>query len=480
MIQSLRVRFTLSHILPILLLIPLLSVLLLYLLQTRYFLDTLAEELVVQARILAEFAASAQDAGPEAGAARLIDTAANTMRARVMIFDEQGDILAATSHVGLPASEAVKLALIDEALAGRIAWRTRYSTNMHDDVVDVAVPIYSATGSVIGVVRLSQSLRDVQDRLRLLTFYIVFVFGFGILAALALALFLARALGIPIVRITDAVAGLTQDETAAPIPETGPAEMRALAATINRMASDLKDQRMLRRRMLASIVHELGRPLGGINAAAQYLMRNNAAPPVVVGELSTEIVERVQQMDRQIEDLILLSQTLNQRVALKLERFSPSDLCDEEIRHIHHAAEMKSLAVHMDVDPHTPAIKADRQRVGQIVANLLSNAVKFAPEGGNVDLAVYPVTPPGGAHAVEISVHDDGPGIDPADQEHIFQYFYRSPEQRPLQEGMGVGLAVARQLAEAHGGRIDISSTPGAGATFYLRLPVDPVIVAAN
>lgn len=479
MFHSLRVRFTLSHTLPILLLIPLLSVLLLYLLQTRYFLDTLAGELVVQAQILAEFAASDQDAGQEAGATQLIGTLADTMTARVMIFDEQGDILAATSHGGVRANTAVKLELIDEALAGRIAWRTRYSTDMHDDVVDVAVPIRSAAGRVIGVVRLSQSLRDVQDRLRLLTFYIVFVFGFGILAALALALFLARTLGIPIVRITDAVAGLTQDEAAAPIPETGPAEIRTLAATLNRMARDLKDQRILRRRMLASIVHEMGRPLGGINAAAQYLMRNNAAPPVVVGELSTEIVEQVHQMDRQIDDLILLSQTLNQRIALKFEQFAPSDLCDEEIRHIHHAAEVKSLTVHMDVDPRTPAVTADRQRVGQIIANLLSNAVKFAPEGGNVGLTVYPVTSPDGERTVEISVHDDGPGIDPADQEHIFQYFYRSPEQRPLQAGMGVGLAVARQLAEAHGGQIYVSSNPGAGATFYLRLPVDPAIAAA-
>lgn len=478
--QSLRVRFTLSHTLPILLLIPLLGILLLYLLQTRYFLDTLAEELVVQAQILADFAASDQNLEKRASAAaRLVDTIGNTVTARLMILNENGQVMAATSEVGEHTGERVNVELVDEALAGRTAWRTRYSTNMHDNVVDVAVPIRSADGRVIGVVRLSQSLQAVQDRLRLLTFYIVFVFGFGILAALALALFLARALGVPIVRITDAVARLTQDEVAAPVPVTGPTEMRALAATFNRMAEDLENQNTLRQRMLASIVHEMGRPLGGINAAAQYLMRNTSALPDVVGELSTEIVEQVQQMDRQIEDLALLSQALNQQIALHFERFSLSDLCAEELRHICHAAEEKSLALHVDTDPRTPAIVADRRRIGQIIANLLSNAVKFTPEGGTINLAIYPVTAPGSEEAVEVSIQDNGPGIDPASQEHIFQHFYRGPEQRPLQTGMGLGLAVARQLAEAHGGQLNVRSDSGAGATFYLRLRIYPITAGA-
>ncbi len=473
MFQSLRVRFALSHILPILLLVPLLSILLIYLLQTRYFLDTLAEELVVQARILASFAASEEGFAQDSSAAeQLVGSAGNTMTARVMILDANGAIIAATGDAAVAQREPVKLDLIDEALAGRTAWRTRYSANMHDDVVDVAVPMRAPSGRVVGVVRLSQSLQSVQDRLRLLTLYIVFVFAIGILAALALALFLARTLGVPIVKITDAVARLAQDEAAPPIPETGPAEMRALAVTFNKMAGDLEEQSLLRRRMLASIVHEMGRPLGGIHAAAQYLMRNRAAPPDLVEELSTEIVEQVQQMDRQLEDLTSLSQALNRQIALIPEEVALSDLCDEEMRYIAHAAEAKSLKLHMDVDPRTPALFADRQRIGQIVANLLSNAVKFTPDDGSISLAIYPLTTPDSQEMVVVSVKDTGPGIDPADQEHIFQHFYRSPEQRPLQKGMGLGLAVARQLAEAHGGQLDVRSEPGEGSTFYLRLPL--------
>lgn len=473
MFQSLRVRFALSHILPILLLVPLLSVLLIYLLQTRYFLDTLAEELVVQAQILADLATRQDGFGQDSSAVKqLVDAAGNTMTARVMVLDANGGIVAATGDAGTLPSEPVKLDLIDEALAGGTAWRTRYSTNMHDDVVDVAVPVHTASGRVVGVVRLSQSLQSVQDRLRLLTLYIVFVFAIGILAALALALFLARTLGVPIVRITDAVAGVAQVEAAPPIPETGPAEIRALAATFNRMARDLEEQSLLRRRMLASIVHEMGRPLGGIHAAAQYLMRNKAAPPGLVEELSTEITEQVQQMDRQLEDLTLLSQALNRQIALVPETVVLPELCDEELRHILHIAETKSLTLQMDVDPHTPALFADRQRIGQIIANLLSNAVKFTPDGGSISLAIYPMTTFDNQEMVVVSVKDTGPGIDPADQGHIFQYFYRSPEQRPLQKGMGLGLAVARQLAEAHGGQLDMRSELGAGSTFYLRLPV--------
>lgn len=473
MFRSLRVRFALSHTLPILLLIPLLSLILLYLLQTRYFLDTLAEELVVQARMLASFSQQEGIFDQDPAAAQdYLDTVSAEMTARVMLIDDDARIYAGAPDA-FPGS-IVDLDLVATALEGTIAWRTHYSANMHDDVVDVAVPITDARGTVVGVVRLSQSLAAVENRLRMLTWYIAVVFSFGILAALALALFLARTVGIHLLHLAQAVDGLAATPEPALVPERGPDELRHLAATYNRMAVQLTDQRQLRRRMLASVVHEMSRPLGGINAAAQYLMRNrDHVQPALIGELSGDIVEQVDQMTRQIDDLALLSQALNKTIELHPEAVSLAALSAEAVRHLRAAAQAKALTIDMDVAPATPLVFADPRRVTQIIGNLLSNAVKFSPHGGRIDLVIHPVTSPSQQPSVELCVHDTGPGIDPSDQAKIFDYFFRSPEQRPLQEGMGLGLAVAAHLATAQGGTLHVESRPGAGATFFLRLPQD-------
>ena len=475
MLRSLRVRFALSHTLPILLLVPLLSLLLLYLLQTRYFLDTLAEELVVQAEMLAGLARQEDmfSREPAVAQAYLAGVSAE-MTARVMLIDPSGRIFVSAPPESADPGTPIELDLVADALEGATAWQTRYSVNMHDEVVEVVVPVRDARGTVVGVIRLSQSLAGVQSRLRMLTWYIVIVFSFGILAALTLALFLARTVGIHLLRLTQAVDRLAGAPEPAPVPERGPEELRRLAATYNRMAAQLTEQRRLRRHLLAGVVHEMGRPLGGINAAAQYLMRNQAdVPPALIGELSEDIVQQVDQMSRQIDDLALVSQALNEAIELHPEPASLAELCAEAVRHVRARAQAKALTIDMNVDPATPPVLADPRRVIQIIGNLLSNAVKFSPHGGRIDMAIRPRTAPGCPPQVELSVRDMGPGIDPADRAHIFDYFFRSPEQRPLQEGMGLGLAISAQLATAQGGTLHVESEPGAGATFYLRLPQD-------
>ncbi|MCB0207519.1 MAG: HAMP domain-containing histidine kinase, partial [Anaerolineae bacterium] len=205
------------------------------------------------------------------------------------------------------------------------------------------------------------------------------------------------------------------------------------------------------------------------------LVRNQTdVPRALIGELSEDIVQQVDQMSRQIDDLALLSQALNSTIDVHPETVSLADLSDEAVRQVRVAAEAKALTIAVDVDPATPPVYADARRVSQIIGNLLSNAVKFSPRGGRIDIAIQPVTAPGCPPQVELSVRDMGPGIGPADQAHIFDYFFRSPEQRPLQEGMGLGLAIAAQLAAAQGGTLRVESEPGAGATFILRLPRQP------
>lgn len=301
------------------------------------------------------------------------------------------------------------------------------------------------------------------------------VSSIGILAALALALFLARVLGVPLLRLSRAAATFRDKQEPLQVPVQGPTEIRRLATIFNTMAAEIVEQNAVRRRLLASIVHEISRPLGGINAAAQYLKQYSAAvSPSLLDELSGDIVTQAAQMSRQIDDLTLLSRAQTGDIILDLQPLSLAALCQDELRHIAALAKEKMIALILELDPATPPIHADARRIAQIIGNLLHNAVKFTPASGQICIAVYPVVHDGEQPAAELSVCDSGPGIAKADQPFVFDPFYRSREQRPLQQGLGLGLAVARQLAEAHGGELRVQSTLGAGATFILRLPQAP------
>jgi signal transduction histidine kinase len=110
----------------------------------------------------------------------------------------------------------------------------------------------------------------------------------------------------------------------------------------------------------------------------------------------------------------------------------------------------------------------DLDRVNEVLGNLLSNAFKFTPHGGSVELRLEPVD-----HAVLMEVHDTGAGIPPEQLPHIFEKFYQADNQRSARaSGAGLGLAIAKQIVEAHGGTISCESTPGVGTTFSIVLPV--------
>lgn len=106
-------------------------------------------------------------------------------------------------------------------------------------------------------------------------------------------------------------------------------------------------------------------------------------------------------------------------------------------------------------------------RLGQIVGNLLDNAIKYTPHAGEIRVRVRAE-----ASSVQVLVGDSGPGIDPSEHERIFDFLYRSPHQERVREGMGIGLALSRRLAEAHGGTLTVQNdTDGPGALFVLSLP---------
>jgi signal transduction histidine kinase len=166
-----------------------------------------------------------------------------------------------------------------------------------------------------------------------------------------------------------------------------------------------------------------------------------------------------------VGDLETLARYDGESVALCRERFDISELLKNTA--LSFEAEFQSKRINLLTDISAQTIEADKDKVRQIFTNILSNALKYTPDGGTIEM-----TSSTDGRGVRISVKDTGIGISPADLPFIFERFYRADTSRSRATGgSGIGLAIAKSLTEAHGGRIQARSEPGKGSEFIVVLP---------
>lgn len=307
------------------------------------------------------------------------------------------------------------------------------------------------------------------------------------LVAVVVGLVMARGISLPLLRLRDAADRLREGDLTQQVPEKGSDEMVALARAFNHLVRSLARQYEWRRNLTADVAHELRTPLAVVRAHIEAMQDGVwEASPENLAALHAEIMRLV----RLVGDLEKLSEA--ESGALELAR-APVDL-GELARRVAAAFgpsfEQKGVDFHLDVEPGVPRVEGDEDRLSQVVWNLLSNALKFTPPGGTVTVRVYrgrgpgpetrpagtsgPVPSPGGsAGVVCLAVADTGPGIPPEELPFVFERFHRVGARSP-ERGTGLGLAISQALARAHGGRIEVQSTPGRGSTFTLVLPLQP------
>jgi signal transduction histidine kinase/ActR/RegA family two-component response regulator len=230
----------------------------------------------------------------------------------------------------------------------------------------------------------------------------------------------------------------------------------------------VNDANRLKDEFLATLSHELRTPLNAILGYAQMLN---------MGALSDErranamvvLLRNAEALKQIIEDVLDVSRITSGKLRLKMRPVELGEILKDAAATVQPAADAKGVALRTFIDSRTPPASGDPDRLQQIVWNLLSNAVKFTPREGHVQLRLEPV----GA-SIQIVVSDDGQGIDEAFLPYIFERF-RQADSRFSREhgGLGLGLAIVRELVELHGGTVSASSGGlGKGATFTVRLPV--------
>ncbi len=229
--------------------------------------------------------------------------------------------------------------------------------------------------------------------------------------------------------------------------------------------SALRESDALKTALLRSVSHDLRSPLVAIQAAAGALRLVDAsADHAADADLVDSILESAQRLDRVVGDLLDLSR-------LEARGFQPRrDWCDANdlVAAASHEVERHSgRAVEFVPGRGVPLVRVDAQQIQRVIVNLVENGVKFSPPERPVRVSVEP-----GERAVRVVVTDAGPGIDPGDRPRVFEPFYRGRRGTAGVGGSGLGLAVARGLAEANGARIDIDGRSGGGSVFTLELPV--------
>lgn len=244
----------------------------------------------------------------------------------------------------------------------------------------------------------------------------------------------------------------------------GKDELGEIALHFNRMANALEEAEKSRVELIGTVAHELSTPLATLQGHAEALM-DGMMPPE---EVAQAVTREMNAMRRLSHDLLLLTKVEAAALELHPAAHETCDLIAEVQDRFMHVFEEKGLALRIEASQDLPAVYADRERVGQVLGNLLSNALRYTPEGGQVVLGMQ-----AGQDAIQFSVADNGPGISPEHQMHIFRRFYRVDASRSRADGgTGIGLTVARGLVEAMGGRMWLESEVGRGTTFYFTLPV--------
>ena len=323
-------------------------------------------------------------------------------------------------------------------------------------------------GRVVDIVQVGMAVRRAEALLDryLHTLIVLIPLGVG-LAALGGAV-IARAALRPVDEMTRTARRITAEDLSRRVerPGTGD-EMERLALTLNGMLARLEAAFTQTRRFAADAAHELRTPLAALRGGIEVALRAERTPEEYRRVLASSL-EEVERLIRLAEDLLLLSRSSAgpdvTRAPVDLEPLL-LDVFDVGAR----LGQGAGVSVRTDAMA-SATVRGDATALRRALLNLIENAIKYTPPGGKVELGLTT-----GDGLAVITVSDTGIGLDPADADRIFEPFVRLDAARARDTGgAGLGLAIARSIAVAHGGTLTVESRPGAGSRFVLRLPLAP------
>jgi signal transduction histidine kinase len=463
MFRSLRNRLILSHILPSLLIIPLMVVAIAYVVETRILLPKAYSALAKDAQLAAEITRSQPALWKNNQIAQqFVSGFSPYASGRVSLVNMEGRILASSnSSDGRSGAEVVELPDLSNVGQGEAI------QFQNGALAEVFAPVFDMNGKPVGIIRMTTQVATVSDEIYQLRYLLGIVLLFGVLAGVGLGSTLALSINRPVQRVTRSIQLLADGNWQERIQEQGPDEIKLLAQEVNTLVDRLNGLEKSRRHLLANLVHELGRPLGAIRSAIHALRNGADKDPQLAHDLLNGLDGETARLKRLLDDLAGMYDQVLGKLELNRTRVNLKDWLTGATSAWEAVAREKGLNWEMEIAPDLPTVVMDSDRMAQAIGNLLSNAIKFTPAGGRVSTTLTI-----DSNQLALQVADSGVGIPAEERERIFQPFYRGGHGRRIVQGMGLGLSIARDIATAHGGGIELSDTE-AGSCFILRIPIE-------
>lgn len=419
-------------------------------------------DIVGQASIVSANTSAAVDFDDAPAATETLDTLRALPTVDVAcVYDPKGSLLARYS----PPSSTSGCPQLPPQI-GRVAGITG---------IAVAESVHVKDGTRTGTVYIHANVSDIVKQLKNESWAILGAFVVGGLGALLIALRLQRVISGPLLALSDTAAEISKGgDYSLRATREGRDEIGELVGTFNDMVSqverreeDLRAANRLKDEFLATLSHELRTPLNAIVGWLQ-LLRLSPGDPAMRERALASLDRNAKIQTRLIEDLLDVSSIASGKLRLTFESVDLADVLSAALEVVRPTAGAKKISIEAPATKTGVFVIGDGARLEQVIWNLLSNAIKFTPPGGHIRVSLETVE---AEHVIR--VRDDGAGITPDFLPQVFDRFRQADgSMTRRQGGLGVGLAIARELTERHGGRVTAESEgAGRGSTFSVFLP---------
>jgi len=409
-----------------------------------------------QAEVVAASAAELLDPTRHAGLVRLVQTSAKSVRGRVIVVNRRGRLLADSS--GTPAGRSyASRPEVHSALRGNSEQITRRSETLGTELLATAVPVLEH-GRTGGAVRVTQSVAAVNRAVRTSILNLAALGGIVLLLAVAAGALIARQIALPIRRLDRAARQVAAGDLATTVTVEGSAEQRSLAQTFNEMTQRIRRLLRAQQDFVADASHQLRTPLTGLRLRLEALgERLRGDPSATEAEAAMREIDRLSSI---VEELLILSRAGEHE--LPGERVDLGDAARRAAERWQRTAQNRGIDLEARGDAAGDGAWCARPDLDRSIDALLENAVRYSPPGSAVTIAAMPG---------RLEVLDEGPGLQPGEEESVFERFSRGSAGRRGPSGTGLGLPIARELTRQWGGDVTLANRSGGGLRAVIEVP---------
>lgn len=374
----------------------------------------------------------------------------------VHVFDTDGNTISSSKKIAglgeIPRSDFLSV----------LQGKTRFDTIA--DLRIYTTPVFE-NEKVAYIVQIASPTESIKIALNNLKIALFILFPVTVLATGIMGAFLAKVTLHPVDSMIETIHQIRAENMRVKlkIPATKD-EIQKLAETFNDMLLRLDSAFTTQRRLFADLSHELKTPLTILKGEFEVILRKARSNDEYQGALRSAL-EETNRIIRLAENLLILAKFDSKEISPKKEKVDLTGLLNTIISNVRGLAELKEIKLSLDSKSEL-FISGDKDELKTLFLNIVENAFKYTPTGGSIQVLARENAP-----NAEVVISDTGVGIPEDELEHIFDRFYRVEKARSS-SGFGLGLSIAKSIAEAHGGMVSVTSRPGQGAAFTVLLPL--------